>query len=51
MRLEFYPEAGLGRELLEAAVHHETGVGGLGGRFRAEIRRVTGFLRKYPSVH
>ena len=42
MRLEFHPEAEL--ELIEAAVHYELQVPGLGERFEAEVRRVTDLL-------
>ena len=42
MRLEFHPEAEL--ELIEAAVHYELQVPGLGERFEAEVRRVADLL-------
>jgi hypothetical protein len=37
MRLEFHPEAEL--ELIEAALHYELQVPGLGERFESEIQR------------
>jgi hypothetical protein len=39
MKLEFHPEAEW--ELVEAAVHYELEVPGLGERFEAEVRRAT----------
>lgn len=46
MRLEFHPEAEL--ELIEAAAYYEREVPGLGGRFAAEVQRVTDLLLDYP---
>ncbi len=48
MRLEFHPEAEL--ELIEAAVHYELQVPGLGERFEAEVRRATDVLLEYPEI-
>ena len=48
MRLEFHPEAEL--ELIEAAVHYDLQVPGLGGRFEAEVRRVTDILLDHPEI-
>jgi len=48
MRLEFHPEAEL--ELIEAAVHYELEVPGLGKRLEAEIRRATDLLLQYPEI-
>ena len=48
MRLEFHPEAEL--ELIEAAVHYELQVPGLGERFEAEVRRVTDLLLEHPEI-
>ncbi len=48
MKLEFHPQAEL--ELLEAAIHYETEVRGLGERFGTEVGRVTEFLLKYPNI-
>ena len=39
MRLEFHPEAEL--ELIEAALHYELEVPGLGQRFEAAVRLAT----------
>ncbi|MGV3626941.1 MAG: type II toxin-antitoxin system RelE/ParE family toxin [Betaproteobacteria bacterium] len=48
MRLEFHPEAEL--ELIEAALHYETEVPGLGARFETEVRRATGLLLDHPEI-
>jgi plasmid stabilization system protein ParE len=48
MRLEFHPEAEL--ELIEAAVHYELQVPGLGERFEAEVRHATDLLRDHPEI-
>jgi plasmid stabilization system protein ParE len=48
MRLEFHPEAEL--ELIEAAVHYELQVPGLGRRLEAEIRRATDLLLQHPEI-
>ena len=48
MRLEFHPEAEL--ELIEAAVHYELQVPGLGRRLEAEIRRATDLLLQQPEI-
>ena len=48
MRLEFHPEAEL--ELIEAAVHYELQVPGLGEHFEAEVRRVTDLLLEHPEI-
>ena len=48
MKLEFHPEAEL--ELIEAAVHYELQVPGLGGRFESELRRVTDLLLEHPEI-
>lgn len=48
MRLEFHPEAEL--ELIEAAVHYELEVPGLGERFEAEVRRATDLLLEHPEI-
>jgi len=48
MRLEFHPEAEL--ELIEAAVHYEIQVPGLGGRLEVEIRRATDLLLQHPEM-
>ena len=48
MRLEFHPEAEL--ELIEAAVHYELQVPGLGTRLEAEIRRATDLLLEHPEI-
>lgn len=48
MRLEFHPEAEL--ELIEAALHYELEVQGLGERFEAEIRRATDLLLEHPEI-
>jgi len=48
MRLEFHPEAEL--ELIEAAVHYELQVPGLGKRLEAEIRRATDLLLQHPKM-
>jgi len=48
MRLEFHPEAEL--ELIEAAVHYELEVPGLGGRFESEVRRATDLLLEHPEI-
>ncbi|MBI4206745.1 MAG: type II toxin-antitoxin system RelE/ParE family toxin [Betaproteobacteria bacterium] len=48
MRLEFHPEAEL--ELIEAAVHYELQVPGLGRRLEAEIRRATDLLLQHPGI-
>jgi len=48
MRLEFHPEAEL--ELIEAAVHYELEVPGLGKRLEAEIRRATDLLLQHPKM-
>ena len=48
MRLEFHPEAEL--ELVEAAVHYELQVPGLGQRFEAEIQRATDILLDHPDI-
>jgi plasmid stabilization system protein ParE len=48
MRLEFHPDAEL--EFIEAAVHYERQVPGLGGRFEAEILRATDLLLDQPEI-
>ena len=48
MRLEFHPEAEL--ELIEAAVHYELQVPGLGERFEAEVHRATNLLLEHPEI-
>lgn len=48
MRLEFHPEAAL--ELIEAALHYEQQVAGLGWRFEAEIRHVIDLLLDHPDL-
>ncbi len=48
MRLEFHPEAEL--ELLEAALHYEMEVPGLGERFETEVRRATDLLLDHPEI-
>ena len=48
MRLEFHPEAEL--ELIEAAVHYERQVPGLGERFESEIRHATDILLDQPEI-
>ena len=48
MRLEFHPEAEL--ELIEAALHYELEVPGLGERFEAEVRRATDLLLEHPEI-
>ena len=48
MRLEFHPEAEL--ELIEAALHYELEVPGLGERFESEVRRATDLLLDHPDI-
>ena len=48
MKLEFHPEAEL--ELVEAALHYELEVPGLGERFEAEVRRATDLLLEHPEI-
>ncbi len=48
MKLEFHPEAEL--ELIEAAIHYELQVPGLGSRFESEIRRATDLLLERPEI-
>lgn len=48
MRLEFHPEAEL--ELIEAALHYELQVPGLGERFESEVRRATDLLLEHPEI-
>ena len=48
MRLEFHPEAEL--ELVEAALHYEMEVPGLGERFEAEVRHATDILLEHPEI-
>jgi plasmid stabilization system protein ParE len=48
MRLEFHPEAEL--ELIEAALHYELEVPGLGERFEYEVRSATDFLLDPPEI-
>ena len=48
MRVEFHPEAEL--ELVEAALHYELEVPGLGERFEAEVRRATDLLLEHPEI-
>lgn len=48
MRLEFHPEAEL--ELIEAALHYEMEVSGLGERFGIEVRRATDLLLDHPEI-
>ena len=48
MRLEFHPEAEL--ELIEAALHYEFEVPGLGERFESEVRRVAELLLEHPEI-
>jgi plasmid stabilization system protein ParE len=37
-------------ELIEAALHYELEVPGLGERFEAEVRRATDLLLEYPDI-
>jgi len=48
MRLEFHPEAEL--ELIEAALHYELQVPGLGERFESEVRRAADLLLNHPEI-
>ena len=48
MRLEFHPEAEL--ELIEAALHYELEVPGLGERFEYEVRNATDLLLDHPEM-
>lgn len=48
MRLEFHPEAEL--ELIEAALHYELEVPGLGERLQDEVRRATNLLLEHPEI-
>ncbi|MDP1673902.1 MAG: type II toxin-antitoxin system RelE/ParE family toxin [Burkholderiales bacterium] len=48
MRLEFHPEAEL--ELIEAALHYEYEVPGLGEYFEAEVWRATNLLLEHPEM-
>ena len=48
MKLELHPEAD--QELWEAALRYEFEVPGLGGRFGAEVKRVTDLLLEYPDI-
>jgi plasmid stabilization system protein ParE len=48
MRLEFHPEAEL--ELIEAALHYELQVPGLGERLESEVRRATDLLLDHPEI-
>jgi len=48
MRLEFHPEAEL--ELIEAALHYELEVPGLGERLEDEVRRATDLLLEHPEI-
>jgi plasmid stabilization system protein ParE len=48
MRLEFHPDAEL--ELIEAALHYELPVPGLGERFESELRRATNLLLDHPEI-
>lgn len=48
MRLEFHPDAEL--ELIEAALHYELQVPGLGGNFESEVRRATDILLDHPEI-
>lgn len=48
MRLEFHPEAEL--ELIEAALHYELQVPGLGERLESEVRRATNLLLDHPEI-
>jgi len=48
MRLEFHPEAEL--ELIEAALHYEMEVPGLGERFGSEVRRAMDLLLDHPEI-
>lgn len=48
MRLEFHPEAEL--ELIEAAVHYELQVPGLGRRLEAEARHAINLLLEHPEI-
>lgn len=48
MKLEFHPEAE--QEFLEAVLHYEVEVPGLGERFDAEIREATALLLDYPQI-
>jgi plasmid stabilization system protein ParE len=48
MRLEFHPEAEL--ELIEAALHYELQVPGLGERFESEVRRAADLLLNHPEM-
>jgi plasmid stabilization system protein ParE len=48
MRLEFHPEAEL--ELIEAALHYELQVPGLGERLESEVRRATDHLLDHPEI-
>lgn len=48
MKLEFHPEAEL--ELIEAALHYELQVPGLGERFESEVRRAADLLLDHPDI-
>lgn len=48
MRLEFHPDAEL--EFIEAAVHYERQVPGLGERFESEIQRTTDLLLEQAEI-
>lgn len=48
MNYEFHPEAE--QEFIEAAVHYETKVTGLGERFGAEVNRVIELLLDNPKI-
>lgn len=48
MRLEFHPEAEV--EFIDAALHYETEVPGLGERFATEVRRAAYLLRDHPAI-
>lgn len=48
MRLEFHPEAEL--ELIEAALHYELQVPGLGERLESEVRRATDLLLDHSEI-
>ena len=48
MQLEFHPEAE--QEFLEAVLHYEMEVPGLGERLDAEVRAATALLLQYPKI-
>jgi len=48
MRLEFHPEAEL--ELLDAVLHYELEIAGLGERLGAEVRYAADLLLRHPEI-